>query len=103
MAIRNRDLIVTMDGEREAGEEVTYTVQLRLGDQTRAELEAKRMGMKATDMPINLQALFAWSAMVRLGHYDKSAKAFLEDCVDVADSSGSEEDVDPTQPTPTSA
>lgn len=93
--LRNRNLLVVMDdGEHGAAGE--YEVQLRLGDQTRAELEARKMGLKATENPIHLQALFGWACMVRHGHYSGPVKSFLADCIAVEDVKDDGEQVDPT-------
>lgn len=96
MSIKNRDMVVTMDPS-DGGEAGQFTVQLRLGDQMRAELEAKRMGLKGTDMPIHLQGLFAWASMVRSGNFDGKSRAFIDACVSVEDVKDSGETVDPTE------
>lgn len=102
MSIKNRNMVVTMD-DSDHGEAGEFTVQLRLGDQMRAELEAKRMGLKATDMPIHLQGLFGWACMVRHGLFDGNAKAFSEACIAVEDEKGSSEVLDPTEQDQSSA
>lgn len=95
MGLRNRGMTVTME-DSEHGEAGEFQVQLRLGDQTRAELEGKRMGIRAADMPITLQALFSWAAMVREGHFTGRFTQFRDACVWAEGDKGADEDVDPT-------
>lgn len=95
MTLRKRGMTVTMDAS-EDGEAGEFYVQVRLGDQTRAELEGKRMGMSVTENPIHLQALMAWSAMVREGHFTGKFVKFREACADLMADKGEGEPVDPT-------
>lgn len=96
MGVRKRGMTITMDAS-EDGEGGEFYVQVRLGDQTRAELEGKRMGMVVTDNPIHLQALMGWSAMVREGHFAGKFVKFREACVDLVPDKDDGEPVDPTQ------
>ncbi len=102
MALRNRGMIVLMDAS-EHGEAGEFSLQLRLGDQTRGELEGKRMGVKATELPITLQALFAWAGMVREGHFTGNFAQFRDACADVQGERDDDEDVDPTRQDQSSA
>lgn len=100
--LKTRDLTVGMD-ESEHGAAGTYTVTLRMADQLHAELEGKRQGLGEPHRhPLHLQALFAWAAMRREGHFTgkfqefKAACAFTED--PEADDEDAGDEVDPTVP-----
>lgn len=95
MALRNRGMTVVLD-ESEHGSAGEYVVQVRLGDQTRAELEGKRMGVSVTENPIHLQALMGWAAMVREGHFTGKFAAFRDACADLVPDRDEGEPVDPT-------
>lgn len=96
-------MVVVMDGT-ERGEAGEFTVTVRVGDQLRAELEGKRMGIaEVVRSPIHLQVLIAWAAMVREGNYSGKFAQFREDCCDTydhEDDAGPDggDDVDPTTP-----
>lgn len=100
--VKNRRMVVVMDASThgEAGE---FTVTLRMGDQLRAELEGKRMGLAEPHKnPMHLQALFAWASMNREGHFAGKFADFREACAYVQDDDEGNEDagtpVDPTPP-----
>lgn len=84
--------------DSEHGKEGEYHVQVRLGDQTRAELEGKRMGVAVTESPIHLQALMGWCAMVREGHFTGKFAAFRDACADLVPDKDEGEPLDPTVP-----
>jgi len=59
-----------------------HHVLVHSGDQLRAELEAKRVGI--TDMranPMHITVLWLWAALVRTGAYSDKFQAFKAACV----------------------
>lgn len=89
-------MTVVLD-DSEHGDAGEFHVQVRLGDQTRAELEGKRMGITVTEHPIHLQALMGWAAMVREGRFTGKFVAFREACADLVPDKDDGEAPDPTQ------
>lgn len=99
MTVRNRNIIVGMD-ESPHGSAGEYTVTLRMGDQLRAELEGKRQGLAEPHKnPLHLQALFAWAAMVREGHFTGKFGEFKTACAFTEDESEDEDAGTPVDPT----
>lgn len=97
MALKRTTLLVQMPDRDEP-----YEVPVILADQLRGELEGKKQGLDIK-LSMHTTALWAWSAMCRLGHYDGPFQDFKADCIalgspDDIDHPESLPDVDPTQP-----
>lgn len=55
-----------------------FTVAITTGDQMRAELESRRIGLPGpAEAPLNSTAVWIWCAMVREGHTQAKCQAFL--------------------------
>ena len=80
-----------------------HTVLVNSGDQLRAELEAKRLGIPPMrEAPLNATALWIWAAMARQGLTELPAVAFMADVPEfepVRDAAGEPQatEVDPTK------
>lgn len=98
--IKTRTLVVQLD-DGQGGDVVEHDVQLRLVDQTRAELEGKRHGIDVVKHPLHLQGLFAWAACTRLGLFTGKWPEFQDVCVSIED--GVDQDVPPTETAASSA
>jgi hypothetical protein len=82
----------------EDGTETEYRVRVMLGDQLRAELEAKKL-MLTESHYMHTTALWAWAAMVREGNFAGKFREFQETCIEaVADKAEEADPVDPTHP-----
>lgn len=94
MGIKRTTLTVLMADQPEE----PIAVPVILGDQLRAELEGRKMGVDLK-MGIHTTALWAWAAMTRLGLYEGKFREFGEACLTAqnADEDEPAPDVDPTQ------
>lgn len=107
MALKRLKYLVVLDvpatDDHPAGE-IEHEIEVRHADQLRGELEAAKQGLPgAKEAPLNNVTVWVWCAMVRLGLYGQAYKQFQHvDLVGFEQVKDSQEDVDPTQPGPSS-
>lgn len=83
-----------------------HVVTISSGDQLRAELEAKRLGLPSlSEAPLNSTALWLWAAMARQGLTQLKAGEFMANLpefepVKRPDGTAEVEQVDPTRAAP---
>lgn len=98
--MRNRPtFVVTMAADD--GTETTHTVDVVLGDQLRAELEAPKHGIPTDPgkSPLHTTTLWVWAAMARQGLTTHAFQPFQAACVGIARAAEDQRvPVDPTQP-----
>lgn len=84
------------DPDQPDAEPIEHVVEVRAGDQLRAELEGKKRGVKLEDA-MHQSHLWVWAAMVRTGTFAGKFEEFVDRCVQL-DDEPDEVDVDPTAP-----
>src|SRR5690348_13018629 len=78
MPLTRPAMLVAITTPETPDDPVEHRIEITPGDQFRAEFEGSKYGLQPKDHPVQVTALWAWCALVRLGLYAGGYQDFAQ-------------------------